>query len=75
MDGNLGARVNAGVNQGFRQGFVRFGQVDVLANHRDIDRVIGMLECIGQTPPRCQVRSRRIDRELLADDDVEPLRR
>jgi hypothetical protein len=44
--------VDAGVRQRFRQRLVRLCQVDVLANHCDPDRALGVLEAIDQPSPR-----------------------
>ena len=73
MDVDLAAGVNTGVRQRFRQRFVRFGEVDILADHRDVHRVFRVLQRRDEAVPRRQVRRRRVEHELLADDRVEAL--
>jgi CTP synthase len=43
--------VNAGVDQGLRQRFVRLGEIDVLADHRDVHLVLRVLERSDQAVP------------------------
>ncbi len=62
------------MRQRLGQRLVRFGQVDVLADHRDVHAVLGMLERVDQRAPRRQLGGRRRDAELAADDVVEALR-
>ena len=52
LDLHPAAGVDAGVRQRFRQRLVRLCQVDVLANHCDPDRALGVLEAIDQPSPR-----------------------
>ena len=67
-------RVDAGMDQRFRKRLVRLGQVDVLADHRDVDVLLRMLQRVDELLPRREVGRWRIDRELLADDHVKPFR-
>src|SRR4029453_13642820 len=60
MDLHPAARVYPGVGHRFGQRLVRFGQVDILADHRDPDRAFGVLETINQSRPRRQVRGGRL---------------
>jgi hypothetical protein len=59
------------MGQRFVQRLVRIGQVDVLADHRDIHLALRMLERLDDPVPLREVRRRRFDLELAADDLVE----
>ncbi len=72
VDVHLAAGMDAGVRQRLRQRLVRLRQIDVLADHRDVHRVLGMLQRLDEAVPRRQVRGRRRDLQLLADDRIEP---
>src|SRR5207237_143197 len=51
MNGALAAGVNAGVGQRVAQRYVRFGQVDVFADHGDVDVVLRMDQRFDQVAP------------------------
>ena len=51
MDLHLAARVDSGVNERFRERLVRFGEIDVLADHRDVHLVLGMHERVDEPVP------------------------
>src|SRR5690606_30750981 len=73
FDVDLRARVDAGVHQRFGQRLVRFGQVDVLADHADGELVLGVFERLDQVVPHGQVGRRRGQPQGLADDVVDAL--
>ena len=74
MNVHLGARVDARVDQRLGQRLVRFGQVDVFADHGDVHFVRRVLERIDQPVPRIEVGRRRVQLQLLADDHVQAFR-
>ena len=55
VDVDLRARVHAGVGQRLGQRLVRFRQVDILADHRDVHFVLRMLERVDQLVPDAEV--------------------
>ena len=73
MDVDLAPRVDAGVDQRLGQRLVRFGEVDVLADHRDVDRMLRVHQRVDQRVPDGQVGRRGLDLQLLAHDCVEAL--
>ena len=70
MDIDTRVVVDPGMRQRLRQRLVRFGQVDVFANHRNAHFVPRMLKRVHQLVPDAKVRRRRIEIELFADDHV-----
>ena len=55
------------------QGDVGVADLDVLADHRDVDRGVVLLARRDDLLPLAKVRRRRLDAELVADDRVEVL--
>ena len=51
VDVHARARVDAGVDERLRQALVGVLQVDVLADHGDVDLVVGMLERVHDPLP------------------------
>ncbi len=73
MDLNARACLEAGVSQRLIQRDVGIADLDVLADHRDVDRRIVLLAGRDDLLPLAEVRRRRVDPELVADDRVELL--
>ena len=48
-------------------------QLHVLADERDLDRRVALVDALGQLEPLGEVGARRVDAELAADELVEPL--
>ena len=74
MNLHLAPRVNAGVRQRFGQRLVRFGQVDIFADHRDVHFVLWMHQGIDQLTPIGEVRRPGAQRQLAADDFIQSFR-
>ena len=72
-DVDLGASVDAGVLQRFGQRLVRLGQIDVLAHHRDLDRVVRLLDRVDDVVPGGQVGLGQVQLQLFGDDVVDAL--
>ena len=65
--------MDAGVAQRLGQRFIRFDQVDVLADHADGDLVFWILERVNQLGPHRQVGLRRFEAQGFEDDVVQAL--
>ena len=48
-------------------------QLHVLADERDLDRLVALVDALGQLQPLAELGGRRLDAELAADELVEPL--
>ena len=66
-------RVDGGVTQRFDERLVRFGQIDILADHADGDVVLRILDGLHQTRPHGQVGRLGFDFQFVADDLVHAL--
>ena len=67
------AVVDARVLQRLVHRQVRVVELDVLADERDLDRVLALLDPLGELEPLAEIGGRRVDAELAADELVEAL--
>src|SRR6266571_2956622 len=67
------ARVDPGVDERLVERLVGIGEIDVLADHRDGDLVLRMLERLDQFFPRPELGGLGDDAELVADDFIQHL--
>src|SRR6267143_301160 len=67
------ARMDSRMNQRFVERLVGIGEIDVLADHRDGDLVLRMLERLDQLFPRPELGGLGDDAELVADDFIQHL--
>ncbi len=73
FDVDPAAGMNTGVAQGFSQRLVRFGQVDIFADHADSDFVGRVFQRVHQLGPDREVCRLRRQAQLFADDRIQPL--
>jgi hypothetical protein len=73
VDVHARARLDARVDQRFGERLVRILQVHVLADHRDVDLVLGVLEAVDDVFPHREVGGVGREVELAADDLVQAL--
>src|SRR5690606_7415131 len=74
VDHRPGAGVDPGVNQRLRERLVRFREVDVLSDQRDVHFRLRVLEPVYEPLPHAQVGRRRVQAKRAAHDVVETLR-
>jgi len=67
------AGMDTGVDQRLGERLVRLGEIDILADQRDGDRVLRMLERVHELVPLREVGRPREHVQLVADDFVEHL--
>ena len=70
---HIGLRVNARVFQRFGERFVRLGQIDIFAHHRNSGNVFGILNRVDDFFPLSQVGLLHVQLQLLADNRVDAL--
>ena len=73
LDVDLHPRLDAGMDQRLVERLVGVEQLHVLADHGDVDRLERIELGVEDMDPLGQIRLRRLEAELVADDIVEPL--
>src|SRR5262249_23893992 len=73
LDLDLCSGIYPRVYQRLGERLVRLREIDVLADERDADGALRVLERVDELLPRREIRGLRIEAELAADDLIEPL--
>ena len=72
VDLHFAAGVDARMGQRLRQRLVRFGEIDILADHRNVHVVLGVHHRVDQLVPHGEIRGTGAQGELAAHDLVQP---